>query len=174
MKAQLEITKLKSDFRSYCTWDPTKPSPTIITFLRYFLLIPEFRTVVYYRIGYLSLLISWLFRPQKCCYLNARIIGGGLHIQHGFASIVSARSIGKNFHVHQQVTVGWTSKGCPVIGDDVRVNAGAIVIGGITIGNDVEIGAGAVVTKDIPDHSMVVGVPAKIIKRRKSVSDKWE
>lgn len=174
MTQQFDIKKLKADFNAYCWWDSRKPSATILTFLKFFILLPEFRTVIYYRLGYISKLISWLFHPQECCYLNCSNIGEGLHIQHGFASIISAKSIGKRFHVHQQVTVGWTSKGCPTIGDDVRINAGAILIGGITIGNDVEIGAGAVVTKDIPDHSMVVGVPAKIIKTRKSITDSWQ
>lgn len=174
MRVQFDIKNLKADFRQYCIWDTKKPSISLITFIKYFLLMPEFRTVIYYRIGHCSKLISWIIRPQQCCYLNCPEIGEGLHIQHGFASIVSAKSIGKNFHVHQQVTIGWSTNGCPVIGDDVRVNAGAIIIGGITIGNDVEIGAGSVVTKDIPDHSMVVGVPAKIIKTRENINDKWK
>ena len=51
---------------------------------------------------------------------------------------------------------------------------GAKVIGGIKIGNDVIIGANAVVVKDIPDHSIVAGIPAKIIKRRSSIDSSWE
>lgn len=174
MRRQFDIKALKKDLAYFCEWDTRHPKPSAMTFVKYFLLQPEFRTVVYYRIGHASKLISWLFRPQSCCYLNCSDIAGGLHIQHGFATIVSARSIGNNFHVHQQVTVGWSTGGSPVIGNDVRINAGAIVIGGITIGNDVEIGAGSVVTRDIPDHSMVVGVPAKIIKRRSSKDEEWQ
>lgn len=54
--------------------------------------------------------------------------------------------------------------GVPVIGNNVYIAKGAIVIGGITIGNNVTIGANAVVTKPIPDNAIVAGVPAKIIR----------
>lgn len=54
--------------------------------------------------------------------------------------------------------------GVPVIGNNVRINKGAIVFGGITIGNNVEIGANAVVNKPVPDNAVVAGVPAKILR----------
>lgn len=50
------------------------------------------------------------------------------------------------------------------IGNDVWLGANVTVLPGVTIGNNVVIGAGAVVTKDIPDNSLAVGVPAKVIK----------
>ena len=49
------------------------------------------------------------------------------------------------------------------IGDIVFVGAGAIIRPGVTIGNDVIVGAGAVIAKDIPDDSIVVGNPARVI-----------
>ena len=49
------------------------------------------------------------------------------------------------------------------IGDDVYVGAGAIILPNVSIGNKVIIGAGSVVAKDIPDNSVVVGNPCKII-----------
>lgn len=52
------------------------------------------------------------------------------------------------------------------IGNDVWIGANAIVLDGISIGNGVIIAAGAVVTKDVPDYSIVAGVPAKVIKYR--------
>ncbi|MBE6903281.1 MAG: acyltransferase [Ruminococcaceae bacterium] len=50
------------------------------------------------------------------------------------------------------------------VGNDVYFGNDVIVLPGVTIGNNVIIGAGAVVTKDIPDNSVAVGVPAKVIK----------
>ena len=50
------------------------------------------------------------------------------------------------------------------IGNDVWLGANVTVLPGVTIGNNVVIGAGAVVNKDIPDNSLAVGVPAKVIK----------
>lgn len=51
-----------------------------------------------------------------------------------------------------------------IIGDNVFVGAGAIVLPGVTIGNNVVIGAGSVVTKDIPDNSVALGNPARVVK----------
>ena len=52
-----------------------------------------------------------------------------------------------------------------VISDDVWIGANAVILPGVTIGRHVVIAAGAVVTKDIPDHVVAGGVPAKIIKQ---------
>ncbi len=51
-----------------------------------------------------------------------------------------------------------------VIGNDVYIGNNVILLPGVTVGNNVVIGAGAVVTRDIPDNSVAVGVPAKVIK----------
>lgn len=51
-----------------------------------------------------------------------------------------------------------------VLGNDVYIGNNVILLPGVTVGNNVVIGAGAVVTKDIPDNSLVVGVPARVIK----------
>lgn len=53
-----------------------------------------------------------------------------------------------------------------VIGNDVWIGHGAVILQGITIGNGAVIGANAVVTKDVPPYAVVVGCPAKIIKYR--------
>lgn len=51
-----------------------------------------------------------------------------------------------------------------VIGDNVHIGVNSIIMPGVTIGNNVVIGCGAVVTRDIPDNSVAVGVPAKVIE----------
>ena len=50
------------------------------------------------------------------------------------------------------------------IGNNVYIGNNVIILPGVSIGNNVVVGAGAVVTKDIPDNSVVVGVPARVIK----------
>ncbi|WP_295165517.1 sugar O-acetyltransferase [uncultured Brevundimonas sp.] len=52
-----------------------------------------------------------------------------------------------------------------VIGDDVWIGGGAIVLAGVTIGDRSVIGAGSIVTKDVPSDVVVVGNPAKIVRR---------
>lgn len=54
------------------------------------------------------------------------------------------------------------------IGNDVWIGAGVHVMPGVTIGNNVVIGAGSIVVKDIPDNSVAVGNPCKVIKMIKS------
>ena len=51
-----------------------------------------------------------------------------------------------------------------VVGNDVFIGNNVILLPGVTIGNNVVIGAGAVVSRDIPDNSLAVGVPAKVVK----------
>lgn len=51
------------------------------------------------------------------------------------------------------------------IDDNVLVGANAVVIEGVHVGEGAVVAAGAIVTKDVPAHTMVAGVPAKVIKR---------
>lgn len=59
-----------------------------------------------------------------------------------------------------------------VIGNNVFIGAGSIVLNNVTIGNNVIIGAGSVVTRSIPDNSIVCGNPAKVISDFSTFSEK--
>ena len=54
-----------------------------------------------------------------------------------------------------------------IIGDNVWIGGGAIIMPGVTIGNNVVIGAGSVVTHDIPDNTIAYGSPCKVVKDNK-------
>jgi len=91
--------------------------------------------------------------------------GGGISINHGHSLEINAFSIGKNLHVFQNVTIGSrNSPKTPVIGDNVIIGAGAVVLGDIRIGNNVKIGANAVVVDNIPDNCTVVPEKSKIVQ----------
>ena len=105
-----------------------------------------------------------LWKPLESLYIETEDIGGGLFIQHGFSTIICADRIGENCWINQQVTIGYVETECPVLEDNVMVNCGAKVLGGITMKKNSRAAAGAVVVKDVPENAIVGGVPAKVIK----------
>lgn len=52
---------------------------------------------------------------------------------------------------------------CPTVGNNCYIGAGARLLGNITIGNNCQIGAGSVIINDVPNGSIVVGVPGRIV-----------
>lgn len=89
------------------------------------------------------------------------------HLPHGLNGIIVSHNavIGANCVIFHQVTIGEGKNGAPVIGDNVRIGAGAKIIGGIRVGSNVKIGAGCVVAKDVPDNATVVSAEARVIIR---------
>lgn len=59
-----------------------------------------------------------------------------------------------------------------IVGDNVYIGNNVIILPGVTIGSDVVIGAGAIVSRDIPDHSVAVGVPARVVKTTEDYFEK--
>lgn len=110
----------------------------------------------------LCLWIKFWYRPEATLYIECSDIGGGMFIQHGFSTMISAEKIGKNFSVNQQVTIGYNGPTkSPVIGNDCMVMCGAKVLGDITLGDCTRVGANAVVIRDYKrGYGVLVGVPA--------------
>ena len=127
---------------------------------------PEFRNLFYFRIGdNISKYIEFLCPKMNTLFINGNI-GKGLFIQHGFATIIAANSIGENCWINQQVTIGFSNAtDCPSLGNNVTISSGCKIIGKVKIGDNSKVGANAVVVKDVPENCTVVGVPAYIIKK---------
>lgn len=92
-------------------------------------------------------------------------IGYGLRLPHrGGIVIHPGAKVGNNCEIMQGVTIGNNilkdRDAVAAIGDNVLICAGAKIIGAVKIGNNVVIGANAVVTKNVPDNTIVAGVPA--------------
>ncbi len=105
-----------------------------------------------------------LWKPLETLYIYTDEIGGGLYIQHGFSTIITAKKIGKNCRIYQQVTIGYKRGATPpVLKDNVSVTCGAKVLGDITMHKNSIAAAGSVVLKDVPENAIVAGVPAKVI-----------
>ena len=102
--------------------------------------------------------VLWPLEPTL--HISTEDIGPRMFVEHGFATIFSAKSIGSDFWVNQQVTIGWNYDKAPVLGNGVRVAAGAKVICGVTLGDNCIVGANGVVTKDVPSEEIFGGVPA--------------
>ena len=149
-------------------------------FFKLFIAYPEFRYQFFYRLREHSKIWKFILKPYQLfnshnLYLNCDDIEGGLFIEHGFSTIIACKHIGRNCWINQQVTIGYSdAKNCPFIGNDVQIKAGAKVIGNVKVGDDVIIGANAVVVKDVPSHSIVVGIPARVVKTRSSESEPWK
>lgn len=100
-------------------------------------------------------------------------LGPGLFIDHATGVVIGETAqVGSGVTIYHGVTLGGSSlergKRHPTIGDRVTIGAGAKVLGPIDVGHDSRIGANAVVVRAVPPHSVVVGVPGQVIKRRRA------
>lgn len=98
-------------------------------------------------------------------------IGRRFFIDHGMGIVIGETAeIGDGVMLYHGVTLGGQvltqTKRHPTIGDNVTIGAGAKVLGPVTIGANSAVGANAVVTKDIPENSIAVGIPAKARERK--------
>ena len=100
-------------------------------------------------------------------------IGKNLFIDHGMGVVIGETSeIGDNVTIYHNVTLGGVApsinsndqrntKRHPTLQDNVVVGSGAQILGPVVVGRNSLIGANAVVTKDVPEKSIMIGIPAK-------------
>ena len=88
-------------------------------------------------------------------------IGNNVNLAQG----ITVTALNHNFSdTNKRIDEQGVSTNPVTIEDDVWIGANAVILPGVTIGEHCVVAAGAVVTKDVPPHSLVAGVPAKVIK----------
>lgn len=128
-----------------------------------------FRNIFYARVGnrhrMLMKFMGLFAAPQSFLDVSTTSeIGGGLIVQHGYNTIISPAKMGRNCWVNQGVSIGHrTEVGQPEIGDNVRIAAGALVLGALKVGRGASIAPGAVVMRNVPPYAIVMGNPAKVV-----------
>jgi len=100
----------------------------------------------------------------------AATFGSGIMLDHATGLVVGETAVvGNQVSILQSVTLGGTGKEHgdrhPKISDGVLISAGAKILGNIRVGEGAKVGAGSVVLRDVPAHTTVAGVPAKVVGR---------
>lgn len=155
--------------------------------LKFFIKNTGYRFIVLYRkmeyskCKILSIVYKIILKKMKIKYglriSNSTQIGEEFHIVHTGGIIINENTvIGENFKIRQNTTIGTDgiSSKCPIIGNNVNVGAHVCIIGNIRIGNNVIIGAGSIVVKDVPDDVIIVGNPARVIKKYNKKTKRYE
>jgi len=124
------------------------------------------QSLAYYFQGRMSEVFSVDIHP-------AAIIGYGVFIDHGTGIVIGETAVVDNdVSILQGVTLGGTGKASgdrhPKIGRGVLIGAGAKILGNIRVGERAKIGAGSVVLQDVPPHTTVAGVPARVVGHPKA------
>ncbi|WOD63558.1 serine O-acetyltransferase [Niallia taxi] len=155
-----------------------KRKNNFFSFFKAFMLVPGFRVIFIYRISNylykkkLRILSQILFNINHLlhgCEIKASAkIGKGIQIPHAVGIVIGEGVIiGEYCMIYQNVTLGtnsYTAANYPEIGNNVCLYTGVTVIGNVKIGEKSRIGANSLVINDIPNASIAVGSPAKVIK----------
>lgn len=127
------------------------------------------------KLFYMFMLLRMSYKTQ--IQIPARTtIGEGFYIGHLGSVIINPEAVlGKNVNVGAGVTIGIENrgkrKGAPKISDNCWIGTNAVVVGNIKIGSDVLIAPLAYVNFDVPDHSVVIGNPGRIIPKENATCE---
>jgi len=109
------------------------------------------------RAWFIRNIIRFLYTSQ----INpAAEIGKPAHFGHGINLVIGDIKTGNRIDLSHSITIAKGTK----IGDNFFMGPGARILRSVTIGDNVRIGANTVVTKDVPDNTLVIGIPAKYYK----------
>jgi serine O-acetyltransferase len=174
-KTGVVFTQLRNDIRAVFDRDPAARSTLEVIFT-----YPGLHAIWFHRLAhrlwqgkmrFLGRLVSHVGRMLTGIEIHpGATTGPGFFIDHGMGVVIGETAeVGANVTLYHGVTLGGVSwkkeKRHPTVGDHVVIGAGAKVLGPITIGEHSRVGANSVVVKDVPPHSVVVGVPGRARSR---------
>jgi serine O-acetyltransferase len=108
----------------------------------------------------------------NCIIGRGAEFGPGLILVHATGIVINGQVVGgRDVVIEHQVTIGAERRRSPVLGDGVFIGAGAKIIGPVSVGDHARIGANAVVVRSVPAHSTAVGVPARVVRQRRPLTD---
>lgn len=173
------MKKIKTSW--FCDYIRTKETKdfSVLSFIKDFLFCHRIRYMVYFRCAqHAKFKLFKLFFEYKRFRLSRKYgieirtetqIGEGFCMIHPYnITIASSAVLGKNINMYKGSTIGYNTgnpTGAPVIGDCVQIGLNSTVVGGVKIGNDVLIAPNTFVNSDVPDHSVVIGNPCRIIPK---------
>ncbi len=107
------------------------------------------------------------------------MIGRRFFIDHGMGVVIGETTeIGDDCTLYHGVTLGGTTwhkgKRHPTLGDNIVIGAGAKVLGPITLGSGVRVGSNSVVTRDVAACQTVVGIPARVVRKKEGADRRRE
>jgi len=166
---------IRADLLAARTRDPAAEG-----YLQPFLYYKGFHALQAYRVAH------WLWAQQRrtlAAHFQNRIseafgvdvhpaarIGSGILIDHGTSVVIGETAVVEdNVSIMHEVTLGGTGNESgdrhPKVRRGVLIGAGAKILGNIEVGRGAKVGAGSVVLRDVPQHTTVAGVPARVVGR---------
>ncbi len=164
---------LREDIGAVCSRDPAcRGFSHILLYYKGFHALQSYRVAHYFwkqdrrsLASYLQSRVSEVFGVD--IHPAARI-GKGILIDHATGVVIGETAVVEdNVSMLHEVTLGGTGKQSgdrhPKVRKGVLISAGAKILGNVEVGEGAKVGSGAVVLDDVPAHTTVVGVPAKVV-----------
>jgi serine O-acetyltransferase len=178
-EALIENASIRASIRADLLAARTR-DPAALGYAQPFLYYTGFHALQSYRVAH------WLWeqgRRALAAHLQNRIseafgvdvhpaaqIGSAILIDHGTSVVIGETAVVEDYvSLLHEVTLGGTGKESgdrhPKIRRGVLIGAGAKILGNIEVGKGAKVGAGSVVLRDVPPHTTVAGVPARVVGR---------
>ena len=180
-KSEAMCAQILADLKAVVQRDPAADKQMITPFLFF----KGFHALQTYRIAHWlwnhdEKAIAYFLQSRSSLVFSVDIhpaakLGSGLLFDHATGIVIGETAvIGNNVSMLHGVTLGGTGKHGgdrhPKISDGVQIGAGAKILGNIRVGEGAKVGAGSVVLEDVPDHTTVAGIPAKVVGKPRTLN----